>query len=116
MRRFVVALAIGLVAEALMIVVYLHLAGNASLACLWTAFTLTQEPAWHPVEWVDGTRPGFEELMGSISYVPLVVGLRGSHLRGPADRNHRLWIANGTTAPNCPKLACVGKIPLPLLH
>jgi hypothetical protein len=61
MRRLAAALGIGLIAEALMTVVYLHLQGNASLSRWWTPFTLTQEPAWHLVKWwVDVTRPGFE--------------------------------------------------------
>jgi hypothetical protein len=73
MRRLAAALGIGLVAEGLMIVVYLHLAGNASLSRWWTAFTLTQEPAWHLVKWwVDVMRPGFEEQMGYIYFVPLI--------------------------------------------
>jgi len=73
MRRLAAALGIGLVAEGLMIVVYLHLAGNASLSRWWTAFTLTQEPAWHLVKWwVDVMRPGFEEQMGYIYLVPLI--------------------------------------------
>ena len=73
MRRLATALGIGLVAEALMIVVYLQLAGNASLSRWWTAFTLTQEPAWHLVKWwVDVMRPGFEEQMGYIYLVPVI--------------------------------------------
>ena len=73
MRRLAAALGLGLAAEALMIVVYLHLAGNASLSRWWTAFTLTQEPAWHLVKWlVDVTHPGFEEQMGYIYFVPLI--------------------------------------------
>ncbi len=73
MRRLATALGIGLVAESLMIIVYLHLAGNASLSRWWTPFTLTQEPAWHLVKWwVDVTRPGFEEQMGYIYFVPVI--------------------------------------------
>lgn len=73
MRRLSAALGFGLVAEVLMVVVYLHLAGKASLSPWWTAFTLTQEPAWHLVKWwVDVTRPGFEEQMGYIYVVPLI--------------------------------------------
>jgi len=73
MRRLVVASGIGLTAEALMIVVYLHLAGNASLSRWWTPFTLTQEPSWHLVKWwVDKTGPGFEEQVGYIYFVPII--------------------------------------------
>ncbi len=71
MRRFAAALGIGLLVEALMVFVYLH-HGNA-LSRWWTLFTLTQEPGLHLVKWwVDVTRPGFEEQMGYIFFVPVI--------------------------------------------
>jgi len=76
MRRLAAALGIGLIAEALMTVVYFQLQGNASLSRWWTPFTLTQEPAWHLVKWwVDVARPGFEEQMGYIFFVPVIQSL-----------------------------------------
>jgi hypothetical protein len=56
-----------------MIAVFFGLAKGSTSHWFLVAFALTQEPGRHIVEWwVDVVRPGFEEQMGYIYFVPLI--------------------------------------------
>lgn len=104
MRRVAAALGIGLVLEALPVMIALRfwenrgpdVPGRPLYRWSWIV-PLTQEPGLHLVKWwVDVTRPGFEEQMGYIYFIPLIQWLVYAAVVYALlrYRKNRLWKSN----------------------